>query len=153
MEGRRNGLIYCISAPSLAYPKIQEKGHYNPLCKSRSWKRYNADEHKHDPSIYHIERRYCLFCFPRRNTVIDATRNEWVCDWYNKQTHYTKGSPVSPYFWRITIPMEFVEGMRGLHLTHSIRCYIPTSEVENVLRNSFSFFFPSILSFVSIMAK
>lgn len=27
------------------------------------------------------------------------------------------------------------------------------SEVENVLRNSFSFFFPSILFFVSIMAR
>ena len=71
----------------------------------------------------------------------------------NKHIDYTKGSPDSPYFWRITMPMEFVEGMRLLRLTHTPQRYSPMSDVEKVLRNSFSFFFPSILFFVSIMAK
>ena len=51
------------------------------------------------------------------------------------------------------MPMEFVEGIRLLLFTHTVQHYSPISEVEKALRNSFSFFFPSILFFVSMMAK
>lgn len=91
-------------------------------------------------------------CFARMSFPAHSKRRAQGID--NKHAyHHTKRSADSPYFCRTTMPIELADGIRFLHSTPLRTPYSPISEVENVLRNSFSFFFPSILFFVSIMAR
>lgn len=74
-------------------------------------KAYKANEHEQDPSIHHSGlKNGSICCITPIAERTGVGKNDCEIG-TNKHIDYTKGSPDSPYFWRITMPMEFVEGM------------------------------------------